>query len=157
MFSIVQWVFVHILRNKISTSRQPWSYSFTPKLLIFLHVWKHWMKWIASSIITCTWIVREHTCTGERKEGRACISLLIRDGAAKLEELSEKLHHEQGYMSKESVWHNAVPDPFHPFDWAYFSTARWAENELFVFTYIRNRAFSPSQLKGRNANSHSIT
>lgn len=69
-------------------------------------------------------IVCERTRTGERKEGRACISLLISAGAGKLEKLSVKLHREPGYTSEEPVQRNAVPDPFHPFDWAYFSTAR---------------------------------
>lgn len=55
-------------------SRQPWSYSFIPKLLIPLHIWKHCMKWTASSVTACMRIVCERTRTGERKGGRACIS-----------------------------------------------------------------------------------
>lgn len=76
--------------------KEPQNFSFTPNSLILLCIWKHWTKWTASSITTHTRRVCEHMHTGEREEGRACISLLIRDGAGMLEKFPVKLHHEPG-------------------------------------------------------------
>lgn len=54
-------------------------------------------------------------------------------------------------ISEKPVWRNIAPDLFHPFDWAYFSTVRWAAEE-FVFTHVCNHTFSLSQLRRRNTN-----
>lgn len=89
-FSLLQQV--QILKTRSLYQRQPKNSSFTPKSLTLLCIWKHWMKKTAFSITT-------HT--GQRKEGRACISLPIRAGTGMLEKLSVKLHHKPGYMKSQ--------------------------------------------------------
>lgn len=140
LFSILQWV--QILKTRSLYQRQAQNFSFTLKSLTVLCIWKHRMKWTSSSITTHTNCAWPHAYW--REKGGKSLYLPPHHGWGRYGGKALCKTPPSSRIPEKPVWRNIVPDLFHPFDWAYFSTVRWAAEELFVFTHVCNHITTPS-------------